>query len=204
MLRQPSDIVFLVGFAVGAGVRVAYVVRARRGPAPPEREAGRDTPLDRALVLAAGLCLAVVPFVYLFSPWLDFADYRGPGWMTWVGGPVFAAAVGFLWRAHADLGRHWSPTLRLRADHALVTRGVYAHIRHPMYAAHWLWGVAQALLLQNWIAGPCLLVAFLPLYLVRVRREEAALADRFGAAWRAYARQTGRLVPRLRPPRRAG
>lgn len=203
-MRQPSDILFLIGFVVGAGVRVAYVVRARRKCVAAERGADGDTPLDRALVLAAGVCLAVVPFVYLFSPWLDFADYRGPRWMPWAGGSVFAAAVGLLWRAHADLGRHWSPTLGLRADHALVTGGVYAHIRHPMYAAHWLWAIAQALLLHNWIAGPCLLVAFLPLYLARVPREEVALAERFGAAYRAYARQTGRLVPRLRPPRRAG
>ncbi|MCL6613199.1 MAG: hypothetical protein K6U03_01040 [Firmicutes bacterium] len=58
------------------------------------------------------------------------------------------------------------------AKQQLVTQGIYGTIRHPMYASQLLWGIAQALLLQNWIAGPAGLAAFLPLYLVRVPREE--------------------------------
>jgi protein-S-isoprenylcysteine O-methyltransferase Ste14 len=35
----------------------------------------------------------------------------------------------------------------------LVREGVYRSVRHPMYASERLWGIAQALLLQNWVAG---------------------------------------------------
>jgi protein-S-isoprenylcysteine O-methyltransferase Ste14 len=66
-----------------------------------------------------------------------------------------------------------------------------------MYASQCLWGFAQALLLHNWIAGCAGLVAFLPLYLVRVPREERMMLDHFGDDYRAYCVQTGRIVPRL-------
>ncbi len=193
MIERPSEIVFLGGFIVGTAVRFVYAGRIGRRVAETH---GRAI-LDRALTLVSGLCLMVVPPVYLFTPWLDFADYRSPAWAVWLGGPVFVLAIWLLRRAHADLGRYWSPGAVLWEDHVLVAAGVYSRIRHPMYAAHWLWAVAQALLLGNWIAGPCLFVTFIPLYILRVRREEAALARRFGEEYRAYAGATGRLLPRF-------
>jgi protein-S-isoprenylcysteine O-methyltransferase Ste14 len=51
----------------------------------------------------------------------------------------------------------------VRRDHRLVRHGVYRSIRHPMYSAIWLFGLAQAFLLNNLLAGPAALVAFAPL-----------------------------------------
>jgi protein-S-isoprenylcysteine O-methyltransferase Ste14 len=72
---------------------------------------------------------------------------------------------------------------------------VYGRIRHPMYAAHFLLGIGQVLLLQNWLVGPANLLVFTPLYLIRVAREERLLLDRFGDEYRAYMERTGRLIP---------
>jgi hypothetical protein len=41
-------------------------------------------------------------------------------------------------------------------------------------------------------------VAFLPLYFLRVPREEQMMLDHFCDDYRSYAAQTGRIVPRLR------
>jgi protein-S-isoprenylcysteine O-methyltransferase Ste14 len=114
-----------------------------------------------------------------------------------VGIIILAMAVWLFWRSHADLGRNWSPSLELREGHELVTEGVYRLVRHPMYASMWLWGVAQALLLQNWIAGWVSLVMFMPLYLLRVPREERMMLDEFGEEYRAYMDRTGRVISRL-------
>jgi len=54
------------------------------------------------------------------------------------------------------------------------------------------------LLLQNWIAGPASLVAFLPIYFVRIPQEEEMMLRHFGDAYRAYCRRTGRILPALR------
>jgi protein-S-isoprenylcysteine O-methyltransferase Ste14 len=66
-----------------------------------------------------------------------------------------------------------------------------------MYASTLLWGIAQALLLQNWIAGSGGLVSFLLLYLVRLPREELMMLDHFGDEYRAYWARTGRVLPPL-------
>jgi protein-S-isoprenylcysteine O-methyltransferase Ste14 len=152
--------------------------------------------VDIVLVGAAGVGL-VAPLFYLFSPWFDFANYSMPGWAGWIGTPVFAGGIFLLWRSHADLGRNWSATLRIRQEHALVTDGIYRHIRHPMYTAHLLWAIAQGLLLQNWLAGWAFLVFSIPLYLVRVPKEEQMMLDNFGQQYRDYMGRTGRLFPRL-------
>jgi protein-S-isoprenylcysteine O-methyltransferase Ste14 len=66
-----------------------------------------------------------------------------------------------------------------------------------MYASMWLWGMAQTLLLQNWIVGWAGLVVFLPMYVLRVPREEQMMVEQFGETYREYINRTGRVVPRL-------
>lgn len=156
---------------------------------------------ERALLGLLFAGIGFVPAVYALTPWLDGADYRlSPGARGWIGGlgaTVLAFAVWLFWRSHEDLGRNWSPSLQLREEHQLVTEGVYRPIRHPMYASQWLWSVAQPLLLQNWIAGWSGLVSFMPLYLLRVPREEQMMLDEFGEAYRAYMSRTGGVIPRF-------
>ncbi len=142
----------------------------------------------------------ILPLVYLLTPWLDWADYGLPTALSAalgaLGAVVFALALWLLWRSHADLGRNWTPMLEIRPGHQLVTGGVFRYIRHPMYAAHWLWSAAQALLLQNWIAGFLGVVAFVPLLVVRIPTEERMMLAQFGEEYRAYQARTGALVPR--------
>ncbi len=144
----------------------------------------------------------VLPLVYLLTPWLNWANYGLPtaasAALGVLGAVVFAFALWLLWRSHADLGRNWTPMLEIRPGHQLVTAGVFRYIRHPMYAAHWLWSVAQALLLQNWVAGFLGVVAFVPLLLVRIPSEERMMLAQFGDEYRAYQARTGALVPRRR------
>ncbi len=195
-MQQFFHYAFVAGVLVAMSIRWHYGFQYRRA----DWESAHTTALAPAEAVLMGLwgaSLASAP-VYVFSPWLDFADYPLPNWTGWPGLAVFAVAVWVLWRAHRDLGPHWSPRLEVRRDHKLVTEGVYNRVRHPMYAAHWLWGVAQALLLHNWIAGLSGLVFFAAFYFVRVRREERMLLRHFGEQYRSYMRRSGRVIPRLR------
>ena len=179
-------------------IRIPYERRRRRTQIAVDHVDGSE----RAVIGLMSVGTLFVPAVYALTPRLDGADYRLPrgtgGWAGGAGVAILALAVWLFWRSHADLGRNWSPSLQLREGHQLVTEGVYRSIRHPMYASQWLWSTAQALLLQNWIAGWAGLALFLPLYLSRVPREEQMMLDRFGGAYRAYMDRTGRVVPRLR------
>ena len=64
-----------------------------------------------------------------------------------------------------------------------------------MYSAFWLWAIAQALLLPNWIAGFAGLAGFGILFFGRVAREEQMMLETFGDSYRAYMARTGRIFP---------
>jgi len=193
MFDSIFEVIWLIGLIVGSVIRAIYAKRPKKD----EIAVDHNTRLERLLLFLSSLGLLFLPLIYLFSPWLDFADYHLPKWAGWIGGVIFAFALWMLWKSHVDLGRNFTPTVQLKEEHSLVTDGVFCYIRHPIYAAHGLWGIAQALLLQNWIAGLSMLVFFLPFYMVRVPNEEKMMLEHFGEQYREYMNKTGRVIPRL-------
>ncbi len=187
LINLIAVVVYLLAINTPARIR-----RKRAG-----RAEQRLNPVDVGLDITAAIFWQVMPFIVYFTDWLAFADYTLPRWAGWVGVGMVAASLLLFWRAYADLGRNWSPTLEIAQDHQLVTGGVYGRIRHPVYAAMWLWALANPLMLWNWVAGFGLLVVFAVLYVRRVPREEAMMRDHFGDAYREYAARTPALLPRL-------
>jgi protein-S-isoprenylcysteine O-methyltransferase Ste14 len=157
----------------------------------------RVTVQEKTLLALLFVGMFFVPIIYAATDWLDFANYTLPAWAGWLGVALIAGAILVFWRAHADLGLNWSPTLEIREKHELVTRGIYGYIRHPMYASQWLWVIAQPLLLQNWIAGFINLLVFIPFYFLRVGAEERLMLEQFGEQYRSYMQKVGAVFPKL-------
>jgi protein-S-isoprenylcysteine O-methyltransferase Ste14 len=157
----------------------------------------RITRQERTLLGLLWLGMFIVPIIYAATNWLDLANYTLPSWAGWLGALLMASAVFVFWRAHADLGLNWSPSLEIREKHELITRGIYSLIRHPMYASQWLWVVAQPLLLQNWIAGFSNLLVFIPFYFLRVKAEEQMMMEKFGDQYHTYMQKVGAVFPKF-------
>lgn len=168
--------------------------RKRKQEKMSERRVTTQEQILLGLLALGGL---VAPLIYAFTNWLDFANYTLPAWTGWLGVLLTAGALFIFWRAHADLGLNWSPSLEIREKHELITRGIYGVIRHPMYASQWLLVIAQPLLLQNWIAGFLNLLVFIPFYLLRVQAEEQLMMETFGERYRTYMQKVGAVVPKL-------
>lgn len=168
----------------------------RRSRKTPVRSSARD--LREFVLLGCSLTgLGIVPGIYLATGFPGFADYQFVPAHAYLGVASSAGALWLFHRAHRDLGDNWSVSLDLRERHTLVTTGIYARVRHPMYAGFWLMAVAQLLLLPNWLAGTAGLVGFGLLFFGRVGREEEMMITAFGELYRAYMRRTKRLVPWL-------
>ena len=151
-------------------------------------------PREAALLTLAWMGF-LVPLLWVVSPVFSFAEYSLRPW-------AFAAGVlclvGGLWcfqRSHSDLGTYWSVTLELRENHRLITQGVYRYVRHPMYAALFLYAIGQALVVPNWVVGPSYFVAFGFLFAFRIRAEERMMLETFGDEYAAYVARTKLLVP---------
>ena len=179
-----------------AATAVMIAIRAPHG-----RESRRvkvikshKTPLESVILILAWTGF-FIPLIWISSPAFSFAEYPlhiGP----LVSGIVcFVIGLWLFYRSHADLGANWSITLEVRDRHRLITQGIYRRVRHPMYAALLVYGVAHALVIPNWVAGPSNLVAFAVLFALRVRAEERMMLEQFGDEYTAYVARTNRLVP---------
>ena len=198
MQIQPWNIVFLIGFITYVWIRGVFEQRTKGN----EQVLSRSDRRDRILIVIMAIGSMLLPILYLFTPFLGFADYQLPAFLPWIGLALMVIALWLFWRSHADLGRNWSRTLEIQKGHQLITNGVYRSIRHPMYTSIALFSLAQGLMLENWLAGWSALVAFAILYFVRVPEEERMMSDFFGQEYSDYMQQTGRLFPRFRYQRR--
>lgn len=188
-----AKVVWALGCVAYFVIRYPHQRRARKTAVTDRRDRLRE----RTLMLISYGGLFVIPLIYVLTGQPKFADYTFHSLQAWLGTLVLVAGMALLYRTHRDLGRAWSITLEIRDQHALITRGIYEKLRHPMYAAFWLWAISQAFLLPNWIAGLSGLAGFGTLFFARVGHEERMMLETFGEEYRAYMARTYRVIPGL-------
>lgn len=93
------------------------------------------------------------------------------------------------------MGKSWRIGVLPSQDTALVTTGLYAHVRHPIYTLGILLVLCSAVIVPT---IPMILVAVLHvgLILLKVRNEERFLLEAHGDAYAAYCQRTGQFFPR--------
>lgn len=152
-----------------------------------------------AFVLVAVLTL--VPLVAMMLRLPDRTLYAVPSPWRWlmVAGQI-AAFAGMVWTIRATDATDFIGLHQLRGDSSpfqarLVTRGLYRHVRHPMYTTSlmvmWLMPTMTVNLLSLFA---CISVYFFAGSL----HEERLLLHQFGGQYEAYQRQVPRIIPGLR------
>jgi protein-S-isoprenylcysteine O-methyltransferase Ste14 len=184
---------YILGLFVTLIIRIIYSRYHKKS----NMQGNKIFALDVSLIILTGIGMFIFPVLYIFFSWFTFTDYHIPDAFGGVGLVIFIIGIILLWKAHKDIGSNWTPTLQVRENQTLVTHGTYRYIRHPMYAAHLLWGIAQPLLLHNWIAGFSTLILILPSFMYRIPREEKMMLEFFGKKYQLYMNQTGRIFPRF-------
>jgi len=110
------------------------------------------------------------------------------------GGLLFLVGLATAIAGRFALGRSWSniEDATIQTDHALVTRGVYRFIRHPIYTGDSLLLLGLQLALNSWLAVAML--APLAVFARRAIAEEERLAQAI-PGYAAYRQRTKRFVP---------
>jgi protein-S-isoprenylcysteine O-methyltransferase Ste14 len=174
-------------------IRYKYARRSKRTPVLRSDRGPRET----ALLVISLSGLGLLPLFYVGTGIPHFAAYAPWPVQAWLGLLFAAASLIMFQLTHRALGRNWSVSLDVREGHQLITDGVYRRVRHPMYSAFWLWAVAQALLLPNWVAGFSGIVGFGILFFGRIAREERIMLETFGDRYREYMARTWRIIPMI-------
>ena len=134
--------------------------------------------------LIAGLATHFWPDVFLIRS-VSNSILAGAGIMLLIlGVPMWAIGV---WTIVRAFGRG-----------ELVTSGVYALVRHPIYSA-WIVFIfpAVALLCRSWLMLPASLVSYV-IFKLLIKREEKYLEEKFGQAYVDYRGRVNEIIPCLR------
>lgn len=81
-----------------------------------------------------------------------------------------------------------------RPPDRLVTTGIYAYTRNPMYLGHFIFLIGLALSLHSWLAA-LIAAANAVWFHRRVLRDEKKLMEQFGQPYLEYMAQVKRWVP---------
>lgn len=143
-------------------------------------------PIILATAIAAAVLLGIlipIPATAFQSPVL-----RAAGFVCIAIGAVLDVTAMFqMRRLRANILPH-------RAATVLVTTGVFAWSRNPIYLGNTIALAGAALALANpWFLAAAMLAA-LSTQALAIRREEAHLLEMFGGEWRDYAARTPRWL----------
>jgi protein-S-isoprenylcysteine O-methyltransferase Ste14 len=189
---------------IGVGVMIARVRRANRkvvGLVPEQR-------LERFM------WLIWVPLVaaWIFLPWATLTRSGAvpalpafalgePAFaaLRWVAAVAAVAALAGTIRCWLRMGSDWRMDVGVERKTELITDGLFARVRHPIYAFSILLMLCSVAIVPT---EPMALIASVHIVLMnlKARNEERHLSAVHGDAYARYLRRTGRFLPR-RPAR---
>ncbi len=191
--------IWVYWFAVGA-----MVVRARRKT---RQLAGLvpEQPLERRmwllLVPTIVLWIALPWFALIRSqPPLGLPDlarsvmaYAALRWIAAICAVMCLALTVKCWRR---MGSDWRMAVSETQKSALITDGLFARVRHPIYALQMLLMLCTAVVVPT---APVFVIAIVHLVLMHVKahNEERHLLRAHGERYQAYLERTGRFFPRF-------
>lgn len=134
-------------------------------------------------VLGGALLLVPSGGHWMTAPWGMLCE-----WGAWI---IAGSVLGL---AALNLGKALTPTPTPNGKSELVTKGLYSHVRHPMYSV---------VLLASWLftlpaGGPwrfALAVILTVFFHLKARREEGLLIRQF-EGYKEYMQRVPRFVPR--------
>jgi protein-S-isoprenylcysteine O-methyltransferase Ste14 len=132
------------------------------------------------------------------APWAvpDFA--REPSWtaLRWAAAAIAVVCLGLSIECWVRMGSRWRMAVVPGERTELVTDGLYARVRHPIYALSITLMIASAVIVST---AAMVVVAAIHscLMVMKARNEEAFLDGVHGEVYARYCARTGRFLPRF-------
>ncbi len=141
------------------------------------------------------MALLFISAMFIVGSLLESMSYSFPGQtmvslLLFLAGLLFVLAGGAAFR---KVGTTVNP-LQPEKSTTLVTSGIYARSRNPMYVGFLLWLVAAAIFIGNLLNAVLVVLYLLIADTIYIAREERALAKLFGDDYEAYRQRVRRWL----------
>jgi protein-S-isoprenylcysteine O-methyltransferase Ste14 len=172
-----------------------WLVSARNLKSPVRRESALSRWMHFGPLILAGWLLweeqPLWPCPWLWDPYLPRTVP-----LFWASAALTAAGLLFSVWARRHLGRNWSGSVTIKADHELITTGPYRFARHPIYTGLLLAFAGNALVVAEWRGLLALVIVFAALWR-KLKLEERFMREQFGQKYTDYSQRVAALVPFL-------
>jgi protein-S-isoprenylcysteine O-methyltransferase Ste14 len=95
----------------------------------------------------------------------------------------------------ATLGQFFTVDVTIKQNHKLKRDGFFKYLRHPSYSASLLSFIGFGTTLNNWISLALVTILILMAFIIRIKIEERALIEHFGAEYLDYKKSTKGIIP---------
>lgn len=171
--------------------KLVWEMMKRRVRGPADQAAPARAPIRIVKAAKVGVLGFLAVQTLCLDLWPIAAD---PGPLRVVGTGLYILGLTMALLGRLQLGDNWVDLedYQVLPRQALVTRGIYRYVRHPIYAGDILLLVGLQLALNSWLV----LATVIPLAIIirQARQEEALLAHTF-PDYRFYRARTKRFIP---------
>jgi protein-S-isoprenylcysteine O-methyltransferase Ste14 len=150
--------------------------------------------LQLRLIKTAKIVILIVIVAQTLAPVDVFPIAEDALILRLIGAGTYTAGLLIAILARLQLGRNWSDieTPSIAGEQAVVARGIYRYIRHPIYVGDLLLLFGLELALNSWLVVA--VIALVPVVLRRAILEERLLSRQL-PGYDAYMRRTKRFIP---------
>jgi protein-S-isoprenylcysteine O-methyltransferase Ste14 len=176
----------------GIAAHKLYWEITKRGLAPAPKPGQRSPVILAMKAVKISILIGIV--VQVLIPWDVFPLFENRGAARMAGALLFTFGLGMAITGRAQLGQSWSDieTPGQVAKAALVSHGLYRHIRHPIYTGDVFLLFGLELALNSSLLF--LILLMIPAILAQAVREERLLIRKL-PGYEAYCRRTKRFLP---------
>ena len=165
-------------------------------PATPIEDIDITTKLVGILLLLHPFFLVLLFYENLFLTSISLLTLDSPV-ISYIGIIVYIVGAVLILRSRIQLGRYGDGTTKLKEDHQLLTKGIYNHVRHPLYLGGMIGRFGLGLSFRGYLGTILFVLVYFILFRKRMEIEEQSLISEFGEEYEEYMKQTKRLFPYL-------